>query len=113
MTDKKMAGYYSETAYSTLPFTLSSSTCAPNAPNINSPICATAAASDPNKFAVNGFTLRQVHYDPPWHGAPYRPDHIQTKTKNICRMMRGGVEEYRHLCKRDRRVKEGWKKVVE
>ena len=75
-----------------------------------------AATGDPNDFKDNGFTLRQVHYDPPRRTelcivmAMYdEDDSLFTRT------MHGVMKNIAYLCKRDRSKtwgKEGWKKVV-
>ncbi|KAH8822583.1 glycosyltransferase family 2 protein [Flagelloscypha sp. PMI_526] len=66
-----------------------------------------AATSDPNDFKDSGFTLRQVHYDPP----------RRTELFIVMTMYNEDEELFNvaHLCKRDRSKtwgKEGWKKVV-
>jgi chitin synthase len=75
-----------------------------------------AATSDPNDFQTDGFTLRQVHYDPPRRTelfivlAMYNED-----GELFCRTMYSVMKNIAHLCTRDRSKtwgKDGWKKVV-
>jgi chitin synthase len=75
-----------------------------------------AATCDPNDFKDSGFTLRQVHYDPPRRTelfivlTMYNEDEIL-----FTRSMQGVFKNIAHLCKRDRSKtwgKDGWKKVV-
>ena len=75
-----------------------------------------AATGDPNDFKDNGFTLRQVHYDPPRRTELFivmtmynEDDSLFTTT------MHGVMKNIAYLCKRDRSKtwgKDGWKKVV-
>ncbi|KAJ3855614.1 glycosyltransferase family 2 protein [Lentinula lateritia] len=75
-----------------------------------------AATCDPNDFKDSGFTLRQVHYDPPRRTelfivlTMYNEDEVL-----FTRSMQGVFKNIAHLCKRDRSKtwgKDGWKKVV-
>ena len=75
-----------------------------------------AATRDSNDFKDNGFTLRQVHYDPPRRTelfiamTMYNEDHTL-----FARAMHGVMKNIAYLCKRDRSKtwgKNGWKKVV-
>ena len=75
-----------------------------------------AATGDPNDFNDNGFTLRQVHYDPPRRTELFivmtmcNEDDTQ-----FARTMHGVMKNIAHLCKRDRSKtwgKDAWKKVV-
>jgi chitin synthase len=75
-----------------------------------------AATSDPNDFKDDGFTLRQVHYDPPRRTELFIVLTMYNEDEELfCRTMHGVVKNIAHLCKRDRSKtwgKEGWKKVV-
>ncbi|KZT22847.1 glycosyltransferase family 2 protein [Neolentinus lepideus HHB14362 ss-1] len=75
-----------------------------------------AATCDPNDFKDSGFTLRQVHYDPPRRTELFIVMTMYNEDEELfCRTMHGVVKNIAHLCKRDRSKtwgKEGWKKVV-
>ncbi|KAH9919163.1 glycosyltransferase family 2 protein [Epithele typhae] len=75
-----------------------------------------AATSDPNDFKDEGFTLRQVHYDPPRRTELFIVMTMYNEDEELfCRTMHGVLKNVAHLCKRDRSKtwgKEGWKKVV-
>jgi len=75
-----------------------------------------AATSDPNDFKDDGFTLRQVHYDPPRRTELFIVITMYNEDEELfCRTMHGVMRNVTHLCKRDRSKtwgKEGWKKVV-
>ncbi|KAF7982169.1 hypothetical protein HWV62_29939 [Athelia sp. TMB] len=75
-----------------------------------------AATSDPNDFKDDGFTLRQVHYDPPRRTELFIVLTMYNEDEELfCRTMHGVLKNVAHLCKRDRSKtwgKEGWKKVV-
>ncbi|CAK5281878.1 unnamed protein product [Mycena citricolor] len=75
-----------------------------------------AATSDPNDFKDDGFTLRQVHYDPPRRTELFIVMTMYNEDEELfCRTMHGVIKNVAHLCKRDRSKtwgKDGWKKVV-
>ncbi|KAI0738834.1 glycosyltransferase family 2 protein [Daedaleopsis nitida] len=75
-----------------------------------------AATCDPNEFKESGFTLRQVHYDPPRKTELFIVMTMYNEDEELfCRSMHGVMKNIAHLCKRDRSKtwgKEGWKKVV-
>ncbi|GJF00218.1 glycosyltransferase family 2 protein [Phanerochaete sordida] len=75
-----------------------------------------AATCDPNDFKDSGFTLRQVHYDPPRRTELFIVMTMYNEDEELfCRTMHGVMKNVAHLCKRDRSKtwgKEGWKKVV-
>lgn len=75
-----------------------------------------AATSDPNDFAKDGFTLRQVHYDPPRRTELFIVMTMYNEDEELfTRTMHGVMKNVAHLCKRDRSKtwgKDGWKKVV-
>ncbi|KAK7455190.1 Chitin synthase 4 [Stygiomarasmius scandens] len=74
-----------------------------------------AATCDPNEFKDSGFTLRQVHYDPPRRTELFIVMTMYNEDEELfCRTMHGVMKNVAHLCKRDRSKtwgKEGWKKV--
>jgi len=75
-----------------------------------------AATCDPNDFKDAGFTLRQVHYDPPRRTELFIVMTMYNEDEELfCRSMHGVIKNVAHLCKRDRSKtwgKDGWKKVV-
>jgi chitin synthase len=75
-----------------------------------------AATCDPNNFKDSGFTLRQVHYDPPRRTELFIVMTMYNEDEELfCRTMHGVIKNVAHLCKRERSKtwgKEGWKKVV-
>ncbi|KAK7682323.1 Chitin synthase 4 [Cerrena zonata] len=75
-----------------------------------------AATCDPNDFKEAGFTLRQVHYDPPRRTELFIVMTMYNEDEELfCRTMHGVMKNIAHLCTRDRSKtwgKEGWKKVV-
>ncbi|KAI9462964.1 glycosyltransferase family 2 protein, partial [Boletus coccyginus] len=75
-----------------------------------------AATCDPNDFKDAGFTLRQVHYDPPRRTELFIVMTMYNEDEELfCRSMHGVIKNIAHLCKRDRSKtwgKDGWKKVV-
>ncbi|GLB45336.1 putative chitin synthase [Lyophyllum shimeji] len=75
-----------------------------------------AATCDPNDFKDAGFTLRQVHYDPPRRTELFIVMTMYNEDEELfCRTMHGVIKNVAHLCKRDRSKtwgKDGWKKVV-
>lgn len=75
-----------------------------------------AATCDPNDFKDDGFTLRQVHYDPPRRTELFIVLTMYNEGEELfCRTMHGVIKNIAHLCKRDRSKtwgKDGWKKVV-
>ena len=75
-----------------------------------------AATCDPNSFKDEGFTLRQVHYDPPRRTELFIVMTMYNEDEELfCRSMHGVMKNVAHLCKRDRSKtwgKDGWKKVV-
>ncbi|KAH7885075.1 glycosyltransferase family 2 protein [Phlebopus sp. FC_14] len=75
-----------------------------------------AATCDPNDFKDSGFTLRQVHYDPPRRTELFIVMTMYNEDEGLfCRSMHGVIKNIAHLCKRDRSKtwgKDGWKKVV-
>ncbi|KAJ7747757.1 glycosyltransferase family 2 protein [Mycena metata] len=75
-----------------------------------------AATCDPNDFKSSGFTLRQVHYDPPRRTELFIVMTMYNEDEELfCRTMHGVIKNVAHLCKRDRSKtwgKDGWKKVV-
>lgn len=75
-----------------------------------------AATCDPNDFKDSGFTLRQVHYDPPRRTELFIVMTMYNEDEELfCRTMHGVLKNVAHLCKRDRSKtwgEGGWKKVV-
>jgi chitin synthase len=75
-----------------------------------------AATGDPNDFKNNGFTLRQVHYDPPRRTELFIVMAMYNEDDSLfTRTMHGVMKNMAYLCKRDRNKiwgKDGWKKVV-
>ncbi len=75
-----------------------------------------AATCDPNDFKDSGFTLRQLHYDPPRKTELFIVMTMYNEDEELfCRSMHGVMKNIAHLCKRDRSKtwgKDGWKKVV-
>jgi chitin synthase len=75
-----------------------------------------AATGDPNDFKDNGFTLRQVHYDPPRRTELFIVMTMYNEDDTLfARTMHGVMKNIAYLCKRDRSKtwgKDGWKKVV-
>ncbi|KZV76332.1 glycosyltransferase family 2 protein [Peniophora sp. CONT] len=75
-----------------------------------------AATCDPNDFKDSGFTLRQVHYDPPRRTELFIVMTMFNEDEKLfTRTMHGVMRNIAHLCKRDRSKtwgKDGWKKVV-
>ncbi|KAJ7647716.1 glycosyltransferase family 2 protein [Roridomyces roridus] len=75
-----------------------------------------AATCDPNDFKDTGFTLRQVHYDPPRRTELFIVMTMYNEDEELfTRTMHGVIKNIAHLCKRDRSKtwgKDGWKKVV-
>ncbi|KAG5730212.1 Chitin synthase 4 [Termitomyces sp. T112] len=75
-----------------------------------------AATCDPNDFKDSGFTLRQVHYDPPRRTELFIVMTMYNEDDELfCRTMHGVMKNVAHLCKRERSKtwgKDGWKKVV-
>ncbi|KIK24230.1 glycosyltransferase family 2 protein [Pisolithus microcarpus 441] len=75
-----------------------------------------AATCDPNDFKDSGFTLRQVHYDPPRRTELFIVMTMCNEDEELfCRSMHGVMKNIAHLCKRDRSKtwgKGGWKKAV-
>ena len=75
-----------------------------------------AATCDPNDFKENGFTLRQLHYDPSRRTELFIVMTMYNEDEELfCRSMHGVIKNVAHLCKRDRSKtwgKDGWKKVV-
>ena len=75
-----------------------------------------AATGDPNDFKDNGFTLRQVHYDPPRRTELFIVMTMYNEDDTLfARTMHGVMKNIAYLCKRDRSStwgKDGWKKVV-
>ncbi|KAH8082444.1 glycosyltransferase family 2 protein [Cristinia sonorae] len=75
-----------------------------------------AATCDPNNFKDEGFTLRQIHYDPPRRTELFIVMTMYNEDEELfCRTMHGVMKNIAHLCKRDRSKtwgEGGWKKVV-
>jgi chitin synthase len=75
-----------------------------------------AATCDPNNFMEEGYTLRQVLYDPPRRTELFIVLTMYNEDEELfCRTMHGVMKNIAHLCTRDRSKtwgKEGWKKVV-
>ncbi|KAI0027761.1 glycosyltransferase family 2 protein [Vararia minispora EC-137] len=75
-----------------------------------------AATCDPNDFKDSGFTLRQVHYDPPRRTELFIVLTMYNEDETLfTRTMHGVMKNIQHLCTRDRSKtwgKDGWKKVV-
>src|SRR6266702_7414866 len=75
-----------------------------------------AATGDPNDFKDNGFTLRQVHYDPPRRTELFIVMTMYNEDDTLfARTMHGVMKNIAYLCKRDRSKtwgKDGWRKVV-
>jgi chitin synthase len=74
------------------------------------------ATCNPNNFKAEGYTLRQVLYDPPRRtelfivSTTYNEDEVL-----FTRTIHGVMKNIAHLCTRDRSKtwgKDGWKKVV-
>ena len=75
-----------------------------------------AATCDPNEFMNEGFTLRQVLYDPPRRTELFIVMTMYNEEDELfCRTMHGVMKNIAHLCTRERSRtwgKDGWKKVV-
>ncbi|KAF9234706.1 glycosyltransferase family 2 protein [Melanogaster broomeanus] len=75
-----------------------------------------AATCDPNDFMNDGFTLRQLHYDPPRRTELFIVMTMYNEDEELfCRSMHGVIKNIAHLCTRGRSKtwgKDGWKKVV-
>ena len=75
-----------------------------------------AATSDPNTFKDDGFTLRQLYYDPPRRTELFIVLTMYNEDEELfCRTMHGVLKNIAHLCTRTRSKtwgKDGWKKVV-
>ncbi|KAF8516437.1 glycosyltransferase family 2 protein [Hysterangium stoloniferum] len=75
-----------------------------------------AATCDPNDFKDEGYTLRQVLYDPPRRTELFIVLTMYNEDEELfCRTMHGVMKNIAHLCTRDRSKtwgKDGWKKVV-
>ena len=75
-----------------------------------------AATCDPNDFKDNGFTLRQVQYDPPRRTELFIVLTMYNEDENLfTRSMHGIMRNIAHLCTRVRSKtwgKDGWKQVV-
>jgi len=75
-----------------------------------------AATCDPDDFKDDGFTLRQVHYDPPRRTELFIVMTMSNEDEELFMLsMHGVIKNIAHLCKRDRSKtwgKEGWKRVV-
>jgi chitin synthase len=75
-----------------------------------------AATCNPDDFTAAGFTLRQVHYEPPRRTELFIVMTMYNEDESLfCRTMHGVMKNIAHLCKRDRSKiwgKDGWKKVV-
>jgi chitin synthase len=75
-----------------------------------------AATGDPNNFKNNGFTLRQVHCDPPHRKELFIIMSMYNEDDSLfTRTMHGVMKNIASLCKRERSNiwgKDGWKKVV-
>ncbi|KZS93873.1 glycosyltransferase family 2 protein [Sistotremastrum niveocremeum HHB9708] len=76
----------------------------------------TGATCDPNEFKNEGFTLRQVLYDPPRRTELFIVMTMYNEDEELfCRTMHGVMKNIAHLCTRERSKtwgKDGWKKVV-
>lgn len=75
-----------------------------------------AVTCDPNSFKDEGFTLRQLYYDPPRLTELLIALTLCNEDEEMfCRTMHGIIQNITHLCARDRSKtwgREGWKKVV-
>ncbi|TDL18368.1 glycosyltransferase family 2 protein [Rickenella mellea] len=75
-----------------------------------------AVTCDPNDFQSCGFTLRQVHYDPPRRTELFIVVTMSNEDDILfCQTMHGVMENISHLCGRNRSKtwgKDAWKKVV-
>ncbi|GJJ15340.1 hypothetical protein Clacol_009616, partial [Clathrus columnatus] len=75
-----------------------------------------AATCDPNNFLEEGYTLRQVLYDPPRRTELFIVLTMYNEDEELfTRTMHGVMRNIAHLCTRDRSKtwgKDGWKKVV-
>jgi chitin synthase len=74
-----------------------------------------AATCDPNDFMADGFTLRQVHYDPPRRTELFIVITMHNADQKLSQTMHGVIRNIAHLCKRDNSKtwgQDGWKKVV-
>ncbi|EJD38050.1 glycosyltransferase family 2 protein [Auricularia subglabra TFB-10046 SS5] len=76
----------------------------------------TAATCDPNDFKEEGYTLRQVLYDPPRRTELFIVMTMYNEDEELfCRTMHGVIKNIAHLITRTRSKtwgKDGWKKVV-
>lgn len=76
----------------------------------------TAATCDPNNFKDEGFTLRQIQYEPPRRTELFIVMTMYNEDEELfCRTMHGVMKNVAHLCTRERSKtwgKDGWKKVV-
>lgn len=75
-----------------------------------------AATCDPNDFMTEGFTLRQVLYEPPRRTELFIVMTMYNEDDELfCRTMHGVMKNIAHLCTRNRSRTwgtDGWKKVV-
>ena len=75
-----------------------------------------AATGDPNDFKDNGFTLRQVHCDPPRRTELFIVMAMYDEDDGLlARAIHGVMRSIAYLCKGDRSKtwgKDSWKKVV-
>ncbi|KAF8551876.1 glycosyltransferase family 2 protein [Imleria badia] len=75
-----------------------------------------AATCDANDFKDTGFTLRQVHYDPPRRTELFIVMTMSDEDEELfCRSIQGVMKNIAHLCQRNRSRtwgKDAWKKVV-
>ena len=71
---------------------------------------------DPNNFKDEGFTLRQVPYDPPRRTELFIVMTMYNEDEQLfCRSMHGVMRNIAHLCSRNRSKiwgDDGWRKVV-
>ena len=75
-----------------------------------------AATGDPNDFKQNGFTLRQMLYEPPRQTELFIVITMYNENdKMFARTMHGVMKNIAYLCEREYSEpwgKDGWKKVV-
>lgn len=76
----------------------------------------TAATCDPNNFKDEGYTLRQILYDPPRRTELFIVMTMYNEDEELfARSMSGVLKNIAHLCTRERSKtwgRDGWKKVV-
>jgi chitin synthase len=74
-----------------------------------------AATCDPNDFMADGFSLRQVLYDPPRRTELFIVITVHNADEELSQTMHGVIRNIAHLCQQNNSKtwgQDGWKKVV-